>query len=266
MTLPPPTDHAHSFGFTPVAETERQSRVNQVFDRVSSRYDLMNDLMSVGVHRLWKREFVARLRPQPGEHILDLAGGTGDIAFRLIEHTPHVTVCDINPSMLAEGRKRALDRGLTAGHLPQKKGTDAHSTQGGLIWTCGNAEALPFPDRSFDAVTIAFGLRNVTHIDQALREIRRVLKPGGRFFCLEFSRVAVPGLASVYDRWSFSAIPRIGGLVTGDAASYAYLVESIRRFPAQTQLVELMRAAGFARPRYGNLSGGIVAIHSGVRV
>lgn len=250
MTSSPPTDHAHSFGFTPVAETERQGRVNQVFDRVSARYDLMNDLMSVGVHRLWKREFVARLRPRDGERILDLAGGTGDIAFRLHQATPHITVCDINPSMLREGMRRALDRGLTHG----------------LTWACGNAEALPFPDRHFDAVTIAFGLRNVTHIDRALREIHRVLTPGGRFFCLEFSRVSLPGLAGLYDQWSFSAIPRIGGLVTGDRASYQYLVESIRQFPAQTQLVELMRAAGFARPCYRNLSGGIVAIHSGVRV
>jgi demethylmenaquinone methyltransferase/2-methoxy-6-polyprenyl-1,4-benzoquinol methylase len=210
----------------------------------------MNDLMSLGVHRLWKREFVARLAPKGGERILDLAGGTGDIAFRLHAATPHVTVCDINPSMLREGMRRAEDRGLTQG----------------LRWICGNAEALPFPDRSFDAVTIAFGLRNVTHIDRALGEIRRVLVPGGRFFCLEFSRVALPGLAELYDQWSFRAIPRLGALVTGDAASYQYLVESIRQFPAQVQLVALLRAAGFGRPRYGNLSGGIVAIHSGIRL
>lgn len=239
----------HSFGFTPVAEDERQTRVNQVFDRVSARYDLMNDLMSVGIHRLWKRDFVARLRPRPGERILDLAGGTGDIALRLRRHTQQITVCDINPSMLNEGRKRALDAGLITG----------------IEWTCGNAESLPFPDQSFDAVTIAFGLRNVTHIDRALAEIRRVLKYGGRFFCLEFSHVALPGLDTLYDRWSFDVIPRLGGWITGDAASYQYLVESIRRFPAQLELVEMMRAARIALPRYSNLSGGIVAIHSGVR-
>lgn len=244
-----PPDYMHSFGFTPVAEDERQTRVNQVFDRVSARYDLMNDLMSVGIHRLWKREFVARLRPRPGERILDLAGGTGDIALRLRRHTQQITVCDINPSMLNEGRKRALDAGLITG----------------IEWTCGNAESLPFPDQSFDAVTIAFGLRNVTHIDRALAEIRRVLKYGGRFFCLEFSHVALPGLDTLYDRWSFDVIPRLGGWITGDAASYQYLVESIRRFPAQLELVEMMRAARIALPRYSNLSGGIVAIHSGVR-
>ncbi len=249
MPTSSPPDHAHSFGFTPVAEDERQTRVNQVFDRVSARYDLMNDLMSVGIHRLWKRDFVARLRPRPGERILDLAGGTGDIALRLRRHTRQITVCDINPSMLNEGRKRALDAGLITG----------------IEWTCGNAESLPFPDQSFDAVTIAFGLRNVTHIDRALAEIRRVLKYGGRFFCLEFSHVALPGLDTLYDRWSFDVIPRLGGWITGDAASYQYLVESIRRFPAQLELVEMMSAARLALPRYSNLSGGIVAIHSGVR-
>jgi demethylmenaquinone methyltransferase / 2-methoxy-6-polyprenyl-1,4-benzoquinol methylase len=252
-TLGGSPDHSHSFGFAAIDAATRQERVNAVFDRVASRYDLMNDLMSGGLHRLWKRAFVQRLRPRPHERLLDLAGGTGDIALRLSRTaTTHpVTVCDINPAMLAAGRRRALDQGLLSDQL---------------LWTCGNAEALPFPDRHFDAITIAFGLRNVTRIEQALREIHRVLAPGGRFFCLEFSRVAVPGLDRLYDQWSFHVIPRLGAMVAGDAEAYRYLVESIRRFPAQPQLVGLMRTAGFARPHYVNLSGGIVAVHAGIRL
>lgn len=251
----PPTD-TEWFGDTQVARGAKKARVRGVFDSVASRYDLMNDLMSGGVHRIWKSLFVAQVNPRPGEHILDVAGGTGDIAFRLLaqsrrgESGARITVCDINRSMLSVGQDRALDRGYLRG----------------LDWVCGDAERLPFPDRSMNAYTIAFGLRNVSDIPLALREARRVLKPGGRFFCLEFSRVALPGLDRLYDAYSFKVLPRIGGMVTGDRAAYQYLAESIRRFPDQSTLESLMRAAGFARVSHTNLSGGITAIHTGWRL
>jgi demethylmenaquinone methyltransferase/2-methoxy-6-polyprenyl-1,4-benzoquinol methylase len=244
------------FGFTDVPIAEKSARVGAVFDSVAARYDLMNDLMSAGVHRLWKATFVRRLGLRPGAHVLDVAGGTGDIAFRMLDRLAgdgRVTVCDINREMLAVGATRAIDRGF----LP---------AAGALDWVCGDAEALPFADMSVDAYTIAFGLRNVTRIDRALAEARRVLTPGGRFFCLEFSHVVVPVLAALYERYSFAVLPRIGQLVASDRDAYQYLVESIRRFPPQNELLERMAAAGLSRGRYENLSGGIVAIHSGWRL
>jgi demethylmenaquinone methyltransferase/2-methoxy-6-polyprenyl-1,4-benzoquinol methylase len=260
---PIPTDHATApaavddgrrpFGFEDVPAAEKTRRVRQVFDSVAARYDLMNDLMSAGIHRLWKDDFVAQVAPRPGQLCLDVAGGTGDIAFRLARRGADVIVCDINASMLEVGRDRAWDRGLV-------------NLDGRLDWVCGAAEALPLPDRSVDTYTIAFGLRNVTEIGQALAEARRVLKPGGRFFCLEFSRVRLEPLRRAYDAYSFSVLPRIGALVARDAAAYRYLAESIRRFPDQEALLALMAEAGLARGRYRNLSGGIAAIHSAWRL
>ncbi len=239
------TDETTHFGFREIPVAEKAQRVRAVFDSVAERYDLMNDLMSAGVHRLWKRAFVHEARPRAGEAFLDLAGGTGDIAFALDDSGARVRVCDINEAMLRQGRARALTR-----HLD---------------WVAGDAMALPFASAKFDAATIAFGLRNVTDPDAALREIRRVLKPGGRFLCLEFSRVALPALDKLYDAYSFSILPRLGQWVAGDADSYRYLAESIRRFPPQAELARRMAQAGFSRPRWRNLSGGIVAIHSGWR-
>ncbi|MEQ8966475.1 MAG: class I SAM-dependent methyltransferase [Azospirillaceae bacterium] len=241
------------FGDDRVGAREHTDRVRDVFASVAGRYDLMNDLMSGGVHRLWKRRFIALTAPRPGERVIDLAGGTGDIAFGLMEatgRTAHVTICDLSEPMVRVGRDRAIDRGLV----------------GGLDVVVGNAESLPFGDRSADLVTIAFGLRNVTRIDAALAEARRVLRPGGRFACLEFSRVAVPALAAAYDAYSRAVIPRLGAWIAGDRESYDYLIESIRRFPDQQSLIERMASAGLARPRHVNLSGGIAAIHLGWRV
>jgi demethylmenaquinone methyltransferase/2-methoxy-6-polyprenyl-1,4-benzoquinol methylase len=216
----------------------------------------MNDLMSAGVHRLWKATLVRQVAPRPGERFLDVAGGTGDVAFRLLEAAggatqgAHITVCDINAAMLSVGRDRALDRGLLHG----------------LAWITGDAERLPVPAASFDCYTIAFGLRNVTRIDKALAEARRVLKPGGRFFCLEFSRVNAPLLGQIYDAYSFNVLPAIGELVAGDRPAYQYLVESIRRFPPQEELLRMMAAAGLEHGKVRNLSGGIAAIHSAWRI
>ena len=243
------------FGFRDVPAGEKTGLVGDVFRRVARRYDLMNDLMSLGVHRLWKAALLDRLAPRAGERVLDLAGGTGDIAFAIHRATAgaaRILVCDINEAMLGRGVDRAAERGLLPG--------------AGLAWLAGDAEALPLADASVDAVTIAFGLRNVTHVDRALAEARRVLVPGGRFFCLEFSRVVLPGLDTVYDAWSFGTLPRLGALVARDRAAYEYLVESIRRFPPQQELVAMMEAAGLARCRVQNLSGGIAAIHSGWRL
>lgn len=235
------------FGFETVEPEEKTRRVRGVFDAVASRYDLMNDVMSLGAHRLWKRRYVAGLRLRDGMEVLDLAGGTGDIAFGLRERAAlRITVCDINAAMLEQGRARALDRGITD-----------------LRWLCGNAEALPLPSHAFDRVSIAFGIRNVTDIEAALGEIHRVLKPGGQFACLEFSEVKSPALKPVYERYSFDVIPRMGRFIGGDEAAYLYLVESIRRFPNQTRFKRLIEQAGFAHVRYHNLSGGIVAIHTG---
>ena len=251
------------FGFRDVAESEKPSLVKSVFESVASRYDLMNDLMSGGIHRLWKSALVDWLNPRPDIVLLDTAGGTGDIAFRVLDRLGEqghgaqgkggggqIIVCDLTAEMLMVGRDRAIDRGTLAG----------------ICWVCGDAERLPLPDRSVTAYTIAFGLRNVTHIERALAEARRVLKPGGRFLCLEFSRVVVPVFADLYDQYSFRVLPAMGAAVTGDRDSYLYLAESIRRFPPQEELVAMMGEAGLAQVRYRNLSGGIAALHSGWRI
>ncbi len=250
------TEKDVAFGFRRVAETEKQGLVNEVFSKVAERYDQMNDLMSAGLHRLWKDDFITQLAPPRGAtpyHVLDVAGGTGDIAFRIARaggKGTHVTVADISPEMVGEGRKRATAEGLL----------------GACDFTVGNAESLGFPDKTFDAYTIAFGIRNVTHIDVALKEAYRVLKPGGRFMCLEFSQVDVPLLDKIYDAYSFTVIPAIGKVVTGDGHPYRYLVESIRTFPKQEKFKAMIEAAGFARASYRNLSAGVVAIHSGWRI
>jgi demethylmenaquinone methyltransferase / 2-methoxy-6-polyprenyl-1,4-benzoquinol methylase len=244
------------FGFRDVAVGDKQALVNDVFHSVARRYDLMNDLMSGGLHRIWKDIMINALNPPRGEMpfaLLDVAGGTGDIAFRAAKTAGsgfHATVCDINSDMLAVGRERAIAR-----HLDDR-----------VAFVEGNAEALAFPDRHFDAYTIAFGIRNVPRIDLALGEAFRVLRPGSRFLCLEFSTVDVPGLDRIYDLFSFKVIPPLGRVVTGDAESYQYLVESIRKFPRPTAFAEMIRAAGFSRVSWQSLSGGIVALHSGWRL
>jgi demethylmenaquinone methyltransferase/2-methoxy-6-polyprenyl-1,4-benzoquinol methylase len=249
MTEPP--DKA-SFGYRDVPASEKAGLVARVFESVAPRYDLMNDLMSAGVHRLWKNTLVDVLNPRAGESVLDVAGGTGDIAFRILKRIEgaKVTICDINPAMLEVGRDRSIDRGLLRG----------------LTWTTGDAESLPFPDRSFDAYTIAFGLRNVTDIDKALAEAHRVLKPGGRFYCLEFSKVTSAPVGRVYDAYSERALPLFGRIVAKDAESYRYLHESIRRFPSQRELARRMHNAGFERVAWRNMTLGVVALHSGWRI
>ncbi|OHV83028.1 bifunctional demethylmenaquinone methyltransferase/2-methoxy-6-polyprenyl-1,4-benzoquinol methylase UbiE [Mesorhizobium sp. ORS 3428] len=241
-----------SYGFRKVGAGDKQSLVNDVFHKVANRYDLMNDLMSGGLHRLWKDAMVAWLNPpkRPGWKVLDVAGGTGDIAFRIIETShrhAHATVLDINGSMLAVGRDRAEKQGLSAN----------------ADFIEANAEALPFEDGTFDAYTIAFGIRNVPRIDVALSEAFRVLKRGGRFLCLEFSEVDMPLLDKVYEAWSFNAIPRIGKVVAGDGEPYSYLVESIRKFPNQQNFAAMIARTGFDRVTFRNYSGGIAALHSG---
>jgi demethylmenaquinone methyltransferase/2-methoxy-6-polyprenyl-1,4-benzoquinol methylase len=238
-----------SFGYEEVAPDEKTRRVGGVFSRVASRYDLMNDLMSGGMHRLWKDRFVRRVAPRRGEAILDMAGGTGDIGFRLAASGAQVTIADINPEMLQVGVDRARTRGIE-----------------GLLWAEENAEQLSFPDKSFDAYTIAFGIRNVTHLDQALGEAHRVLKLGGRFFCLEFSTTEWPGFRQLYDSYSEHVVPRLGKAVAQDEASYRYLVESIRRFPATHEFKLRIERAGFARVRVEPILGGAVAIHSGWKI
>jgi demethylmenaquinone methyltransferase/2-methoxy-6-polyprenyl-1,4-benzoquinol methylase len=250
-----PEEMSTAYGYEQVGEGEKQPRVNDVFHSVAGRYDVMNDIMSLGVHRLWKDAMVTKAAPSKrgGWRSLDVAGGTGDIAFRLIEaseRAAHVTVLDINGSMLDVGRQRADRLGL--------------SDQ--VDFVEANAEDLPFANNSFDAYTIAFGIRNVPRMDHALEEAFRVLKPGGQFLCLEFSEVDVPVLDKFYDLWSFNAIPPIGRMVTGDAESYRYLVESIRKFPNQRRFADFIGNAGFERVSYRNMSGGIVALHSGWKI
>ncbi|QCE02133.1 2-methoxy-6-polyprenyl-1,4-benzoquinol methylase, mitochondrial [Vigna unguiculata] len=263
--------HATSFGFKHVNEEDKARMVGDVFTSVASSYDFMNDLMSVGLHRLWKDRLVSKLNPFPGMKHLDVAGGTGDVAFRILESINKVKlrglqgvfqdtleaetqiyVCDINPKMLNVGRQRALEKGF---------GED-----GSLVWVEGNAESLSFQNDSMDGYTIAFGIRNVTHIEKVLSEAHRVLKPGGRFLCLELSHVAIPIFKDLYDYYSFSVIPYMGELVAGDRESYQYLVESIRRFPSQEKFASMIADAGFQKVEYENLVGGVVAIHSGLKI
>jgi demethylmenaquinone methyltransferase/2-methoxy-6-polyprenyl-1,4-benzoquinol methylase len=238
-----------SFGYTDVTPAEKTAKVGAVFASVAARYDLMNDAMSGGLHRLWKDRFVRRVKPRAGEAILDMAGGTGDIAFRLQRSGARVTVADINPAMLAVGRERA-----------QKRHID------GLVWAEENAETLSFGTAAFDAYTIAFGIRNVTDIPAALAEAHRVLKRGGRFFCLEFSTTQWPGFADVYDAYSHRLVPKLGKLLAHDEESYRYLIESIRRFPDMPTFEGMIAKAGFVRTHVEPLLGGLVAIHSGWRI
>jgi demethylmenaquinone methyltransferase/2-methoxy-6-polyprenyl-1,4-benzoquinol methylase len=238
-----------SFGYEDVSPEEKTERVGAVFSSVARKYDVMNDAMSGGLHRLWKDRFVRRVKPRAGEAVLDMAGGTGDIAFRLAAAGAEVTVADINQDMLDAGIERAMERGID-----------------GLVWSRQNAEELSFPDRTFDAYTIAFGIRNVTQIDKALSEAHRVLKFGGRFFCLEFSTTQWPGFREVYDAYSHHLVPRIGKAIAGDAESYRYLVESIRRFPPMPEFERMIRAAGFSQTKVEPIMGGLVAIHSGWKV
>ena len=239
------------FGFQTVPEEQKSSLVRGVFNNVASKYDIMNDAMSFGTHRLWKHEFVSKIAIQPNIKCLDVAGGTGDIAFRLLKKgAASVTICDINQAMLNEGHARADDNNIIKN----------------LNWLCADAESLPIEDNSYNLYTIAFGIRNVTHIDKVLQEAHRVLQPGGRFLCLEFSQVTNELFAKVYDAFSFNIIPKLGQLIANDKDSYQYLVESIRKFPNQEKFADMIKSAGFKQVSYTNLSGGIVAIHSGYKV
>lgn len=238
-----------SFGYQEVAPDEKTRRVGEVFSSVARRYDIMNDAMSGGMHRLWKDRFVRRVKPRAGEQILDMAGGTGDIAFRLADAGASVTVADINPQMLEVGMGRAQARGFDT-----------------LVWAEANAEKLTFPDRFFDAYTIAFGIRNVTDIPAALREAHRVLRRGGRFFCLEFSTTLWPGFAEAYDFYSHRIVPKVGKLIAHDEESYRYLIESIRRFPNMPTFERMIGEAGFVQTKVEPMLGGLVAIHSGWKI
>ncbi len=238
-----------SFGYEDVSPEEKTRRVGGVFASVAAKYDVMNDAMSGGLHRVWKDVFVRRVKPRPGEAILDMAGGTGDIAFRMAKAGAAVTVADINPAMLEVGIERAAARGFDD-----------------LVWSEANAEELQWPDRFFDAYTIAFGIRNVTDIPKALREAHRVLKRGGRFFCLEFSTTLWPGFGQVYDAYSHHIVPKVGKAIAGDEESYRYLVESIRRFPDMTRFKEMIGEAGFIQTKVEPMLGGLVAIHSGWKI
>ncbi|MBF0175559.1 MAG: bifunctional demethylmenaquinone methyltransferase/2-methoxy-6-polyprenyl-1,4-benzoquinol methylase UbiE [Magnetococcales bacterium] len=250
MTDEPSTTH---FGYQEIPVADKVRHVGEVFDAVADRYDLMNDLMSLGIHRLWKRHAIRRLRLSPGHHALDLAGGTGDLARLMIEKMQHrgrVTLCDINAAMLATGRQRLTDAGLVDG----------------IDWVQGDAERLPFPDNTFHAVTIGFGIRNVTRIEVALAEMVRVLRPGGQLLCLEFSRLAIPLLQPLYDAYSFKVLPELGARVANNREAYQYLAESIRRFPDQQTLKSMLERQGLFRVDYLNLAAGIAAIHFGFKV
>jgi demethylmenaquinone methyltransferase/2-methoxy-6-polyprenyl-1,4-benzoquinol methylase len=238
-----------SFGYEDIDADEKEDRVGAIFSSVARKYDIMNDAMSGGMHRLWKDKFVRRVKPRAGEAILDMAGGTGDIAFRMAASGADITVSDINQDMLDVGIERAMERGLD-----------------GLVWSRQNAEELSFPGRFFDAYTIAFGIRNVTHIDKALAEAYRVLRHGGRFFCLEFSTTEWPGFREIYDSYSHKLVPKLGQAIAGDAESYRYLIESIRRFPDMPRFEGMIREAGFTQTKVEPLLGGLVAIHSGWKI
>lgn len=248
----PRGDKTTHFGFREVPEDAKAGLVGQVFSSVATRYDVMNDVMSLGIHRLWKRFTIEQAGVRAGQQVLDVAGGTGDLAAqfaRQVGPSGSVTVADINAAMLDVGRARMADRGLT----------------GNIEFVQANAECLPFPDNYFDCITIAFGLRNVTHIDAALASMYRILKPGGRLLVLEFSKPVLPALSAVYDAYSFNILPKLGKLIANDEASYRYLVESIRKHPDQETLKGMMEQAGFGRTHYFNLSGGIVALHKGYK-
>ncbi|MEM9878560.1 MAG: bifunctional demethylmenaquinone methyltransferase/2-methoxy-6-polyprenyl-1,4-benzoquinol methylase UbiE [Pseudomonadota bacterium] len=253
--LAPDAGQTVNFGFEDIAAEDKQSRVHGVFSSVAQDYDRMNDAMSFGLHRAWKNRFVSLINPRHDEIFLDVAGGTGDIAFRLQDRVEKrggeadITVLDINADMLAEGRRRAESAERT-----------------GFIWLEGDAEALELPTNQFDAYSIAFGIRNVTHIENALAEAYRVLKRGGRFYCLEFTSPVLPALQPIYEAYSFNVVPRMGERIAGDAASYQYLVESIRTFPSRSKFKAMIEAAGFANTAVQTLSGGIVAIHSGWKI
>jgi demethylmenaquinone methyltransferase/2-methoxy-6-polyprenyl-1,4-benzoquinol methylase len=247
-----PSQNTVPFGFKDVDVEKKETLVKRVFSSVAERYDLMNDLMSGGVHRVWKNFMVGHISPRPHLRILDVAGGTGDISFRMSSKFPDadITLCDINPEMLDVGKKRALERGL----------------QDRISWVCGDACHLPFPDRSQDIYTISFGLRNVTDTQGAIHDAYRVLAPGGQYLCLEFSTVVLPMLREMYEKYSFTVIPKIGQMVASDQEAYQYLVESIARFPDQKTLEQMMKNAGFERVSHINLAGGIAALHIGWRV
>jgi len=237
------------FGYETVPEADKAGRVQGVFSSVASRYDLMNDVMSAGIHRLWKDAMMDWLAPRPGQRLLDVAGGTGDISFRFLKRAGHghATVLDLTEPMLVEGRKRA----------------EAEKLASSLDWVVGDAMSLPFPDASFDVYTISFGIRNVTRPQDALAEAWRVLRPGGRLMVLEFSHLPNPMMQRFYDLYSFNVIPRMGQMIAGDRASYQYLVESIRRFPDQETFLAMIRSAGFGNARYRNLTMGVACLHSG---
>lgn len=252
MTMGSDDDKTTHFGFRTVPEGDKAGMVHGVFTSVASKYDVMNDLMSAGIHRIWKDAMMDWLAPRPGQRLLDVAGGTGDIAFRFLKRAPGASamVLDMTESMLVEGRRRA----------------EADSMAAALDWVVGDAMALPFPDNSFDVYTISFGIRNVTRVPDALAEAFRVLRPGGRLMVLEFSQLPVPMMQWAYDRYSFNVIPAMGQIVTGDRDSYQYLVESIRKFPDQETFAAMIREAGFDQVKYRNLSMGIAALHSGWKI
>ena len=245
-------DATTHFGFQTVPEEEKAARVQGVFTSVASRYDIMNDLMSAGIHRVWKDAMMDWLAPRPGQRLLDVAGGTGDISFRFLKRAGQgqATVLDLTESMLVEGRKRA----------------EAARLEASLDWVVGDAMALPFPDNTFDVYTISFGIRNVTRPQEALNEAFRVLRPGGRLMVLEFSRIPNDLMQKAYDTYSFNVIPALGQMVTGDRASYQYLVESIRKFPDQDTFLNMVRQAGFANAKYRNLTMGVACLHSGWKI
>jgi len=243
------TENTTHFGFETVNEDDKKGRVQGVFTSVASKYDVMNDVMSVGIHRIWKEAMMDWLAPRAGQKLLDVAGGTGDVSFKFLNRagSGHATVCDITESMLVAGKTRA----------------EAAAMSDSLDWVVGDAMALPFPDNTFDVYTISFGIRNVTRPQEALNEAYRVLRPGGRLMVLEFSQLPNPMMQAAYDAYSFNVIPQMGKVITGDRDSYQYLVESIRKFPDQDTFLEMVKTAGFGNAKYRNLSLGIAALHSG---